>query len=190
MSSKHVARVLIIQGHPDARPAHFGCALADAYAAGAQAAGHEVKRIAVSELNLPLLRTQEEWEAECEIPGVVQSQESIAWATHLVIFYPLWMGTMPAILKGFFEQVFRPNFREKHLLKGKTARIVITMGMPALVYRWYFGAHGLKNLERNILSFGGIKAVRATLIGMVAAAKPRRRMRWVQKMDILGGAAR
>lgn len=28
------------------------------------------------------------------------------------------------------------------------ARIVISMGMPAFVYRWYFRAHGLKSLRR------------------------------------------
>ena len=55
----------------------------------------------------------------------------------------------------------------KRLLTGKTARIVVTMGMPAFVYRWYFGGHSLKSLERNILRFVGIRPVRESLIGMV-----------------------
>jgi putative NADPH-quinone reductase len=79
--------------------------------------------------------------------------------------YPLWLGSMPALLKAFLEQVFRPGFATaggacrgtwKSLLAGKSARIVVTIGMPAFIYRWYFRAHRLKSLERNILGFCGI----------------------------------
>ncbi len=54
----------------------------------------------------------------------------------------------------------------KKLLAGKSACVVITMGMPAFIYRWYFGAHGLKNLKRNILGFCGVGPIKDTLIGM------------------------
>jgi hypothetical protein len=37
--------------------------MADAYAEGATAAGHEVRRIEVAKLDFPLLRTQAEFEA-------------------------------------------------------------------------------------------------------------------------------
>jgi putative NADPH-quinone reductase len=82
---------------------------------------------------------------------------------------------MPSLLKAFFEQTLRPGFaftnREggfpiQHL-KGRSARIIVTMGMPAPVYRWYFRAHGLKNLERNILRFSGFGPVSSTLLGSV-----------------------
>ena len=52
-------------------------------------------------------------------------------------------------------------------LTGKSARVVVTMGMPAVVYRWYFRAHSVKSLERNILGFVGVAPVRETLVGMV-----------------------
>ena len=54
-------RILIIQGHPDPAGRHFGHALADAYAEGAMAAGHEVRRIEVALLDFPLLRSQADW---------------------------------------------------------------------------------------------------------------------------------
>lgn len=91
------------------------------------------------------------------VEDIKRAQEIIAWANHLVIIYPLWLGTMPALLKAFLEQVARPGFaisREtggvswKRMPAGRSARVVITMGMPTLVYRWWFGAHSLKNLER------------------------------------------
>ena len=106
---------------------------------------------------------------------------------------------MPAMLKGFLEQVARPGFafeREsggptftKKDLKGRSARVVVTMGMPALIYRWYFRAHSVKSLERNILGFVGISPVHKTLIGMVGNFKADDGGRWLEKMRRLGQRA-
>jgi putative NADPH-quinone reductase len=133
-------RITIIQGHPDPAGDRFCHALADAYAAGAEAAGLEVRRVEIARLEFPLLRAQAEFEKGSPPPQVAAAQEAIRWAEHLVIVYPLWLGMMPALLKGFFEQVFRPGFAHRTdargwqaLLKGRSARIVVTMGMPALV---------------------------------------------------------
>jgi putative NADPH-quinone reductase len=191
-------RILLIQGHPDARVRHLCHALEDAYAAGAQAAGHTVRRINVATLEFPLLRSQAEWEHGTLPPTLVPAQADIAWAQHLVMFFPLWLGDMPAVLKGFLEQVARPGFAFKaekgnpfgHKgLTGRSARLVVTMGMPASVYRWYFGAHSVKSLERNILSFVGIVPVRETLIGMVDRLGEDGVADWKAKVDRLGAAA-
>lgn len=183
-------RIAIIQGHPDPRGNHFGHALAEAYAQGAEAAGHEQRRIEVAQLDFPLLRTKEDWERGEPPAPMRQAQETIAWADHLVILYPLWGGEMLALLKAFFEQAFRPGFAFKmepgeKLLAGRTARIIVTMGMPALFYRWYYRAHSLKSLERNILGFSGIGPIRASLIGMVEGSDARRR-KWLETMRTLG----
>jgi len=188
-------RMTIIQGHPDAQRPHFGHALAEAYAKGAEETGHEVRRIEVARLEFPLLRTQEEFETGVPPESIRQAQEAIRWADHLVILYPLWHGMVPALLKAFFEQVFRPGFAmayaesgrmPKKLLTGKSARIVVTMGMPAFFYRWYFGAHGLKSLKYSILKFSGIRPVKESLIGMVEATDDAKRARWLAMMRKLG----
>lgn len=189
--AKHI---VIIQGHPDASRRHFGHALADEYAKGAQDGGHEVKRIEVGALDFPILRTKEDFENGTPPAPIVQVQEAIRWADHLVILYPLWHGSMPALLKGFFEQVFRPGFgaeyqgsrMPKKLLVGKSARIVVTMGMPAFVYRWLFRAHSLKSLTRNILSFCGIAPIRSSLIGNIEGMTDRQRMAWLDELRGLG----
>ncbi|MBN4658847.1 NAD(P)H-dependent oxidoreductase, partial [Escherichia coli] len=129
----------------------------------------------VARLDFPLLRTKAEWESGTTPPGLQSAQQDIAWAEHLVLFFPLWLGDMPALLKGFLEQVARPGFAlgrgegglGAKLLKGRSARVVVTMGMPALVYRWYFRAHSVRSLERNILGFVGIAPVHETLVGEV-----------------------
>jgi putative NADPH-quinone reductase len=187
-------RITIIQGHPDPRGDRYGHALAGAYAAGAAAAGHAVRTIDLARMTFPLLRSKEEWDGGTPPDAVRGAQDAIDWAEHLVIFYPLWLGTMPALLKAFLEQAFRPGFAIgrgesgtswKKLLTGKSARVVVTMGMPALVYRWFFRAHSLKSLERNILGFVGIGPIRETLIGGVEASAARRE-RWLAKLAALG----
>jgi len=190
--------IAIIQGHPGPAPDRFGCALATAYAEGAAGAGREVRTIEVATLDFPVLRTRTEWERDPPIEAIRQAQESIAWAKHLVIVYPLWLGSMPALLKAFLEQVMRPGFAiarpeeggmGRKLLTGRSARIVVTMGMPALFYRWYFRAHSLKSLERNILRFCGIGPIRETLIGSVEASAAQR-AKWLSRMEALGRAGR
>jgi putative NADPH-quinone reductase len=190
-------RIAIIQGHPDRAGGHFGHALAEAYARGARGAGHEVRLIEVARLQLPLLRTQSEWEDGPAPQGASEAQRDIAWADHVVILFPLWLGDMPAVLKGFFEQVLRPGFAlgkaprgmGKGLLKGRSVRIVVTMGMPAFFYRAYFRAHSVKNLKRNILAFCGFAPVRTTIIGTVEGRQAKRED-WLAKVGALGKGAR
>lgn len=194
-----MTRVAVIDGHPDSAGGHFCNALAEAYASAATASGHEVRRIAVAELEFPLLRSQAEYRDGALPKGLERAQADLLWASHVLIVYPLWAGTMPALLKGFIEQVIRPELYERQSasgeawrrpLRGKSARVIVTMGMPALLYRWYFGAHGLKNLERNILGFVGIKPVKTTLIGLVDSMSADKRQRWLQKVERLGRGAR
>jgi putative NADPH-quinone reductase len=188
-------RIVIIQGHPDTAQERYCRALASAYERGARATGHAVKRIDVAALDFDLLRSAEEWQSGTPASAILMAQDDIAWAEHLVIVYPLWLGAMPALLKGFLEQVMRPGFAVggeaagsswKQNLKGRSARIVVTMGMPALVYRWFFGAHSLKSLERNILKFVGIKPIHESIIGLVAAKAGAGREKWLKKMEALG----
>ncbi|HUX90771.1 MAG TPA: hypothetical protein VMV48_08785 [Gallionellaceae bacterium] len=60
------------------------------------------------------------------------------------------------------------------------------MGMPAVVYRWIFLAHSIRSLERNVLSFVGIKPVKETLIGMVGNMDAQAVQKWQDKLEKLG----
>jgi hypothetical protein len=68
-------RVAIIQGHPDPAGGHLCHALADAYAQGASAAGHEVARIELARLDFPLLRTQQDFET-----GQLPQTPTFSWS--------------------------------------------------------------------------------------------------------------
>ncbi len=196
-------RILILQGHPDASARHLNHALADAYAEGARQAGHEVRVVEIARLDFPLLRSQHAWEHTPLPAGLQTAQDDIAWAQHLVIFFPLWLGDMPALLKGFLEQVARPGFAFQgdaaerasnpfifKGLKGRSARLVVTMGMPAWVYRWVFRARGVGLLKRNILGFVGISPVRDTLVGRVDKLGKAGVHQWQDRLRALGAQAR
>lgn len=190
-------RIVIVQGHPDSDPRRYCRALADAYAEGAEAAGHEVTRIDLARLDFPLLRTQDDF-LHGSVPQELEpAKEAILRAEHLVFVFPLWLGTMPALLKGFLEQIMRPGVAFAYgkrgfpetLLKGRSARIVVTMGMPAFFYRWWFFGHGLRGMRRNILKFVGLGPVKETLFGMIEPAGDRKRRKWLDQMRRLGERA-
>lgn len=191
-------RILIIQGHPDPASPHFGHALADAYAEGATAAGHVVERLALATLDFPLLRSQAEQEQGVVPAAIAAAQAQITAADHVVVLFPLWLGSMPALVKAFFEQALRPGFAysadggpfKGALLKGRSLRIVITMGMPAWYYRLVYGAHSLKAMKVGLFGFVGFRPIAASLVGNVAAQDGRGREAWLARMRDLGARAR
>ena len=193
-------RILIIVGHPDPEPKRLCRALAAGYAEGARSAGHDVCLIDIATLDFPLLRTMEEF-GQRPMPSTLEdAAQAIRNAEHVVFIFPLWLGTMPALLKGFLEQVMRPGVAfaypepgkggfAKTLLKGRSARVVVTMGMPAFFYRlWYLG-HGIAGMRRNILNFVGISPVRETLLGQVEGASDDTRRKWIATLQALGTKA-
>jgi putative NADPH-quinone reductase len=194
---KKMKRICIIQGHPSTRAEHFCHALGQAYEKAALEAGHEVRRIDVAQLHFPLLREREDWEHDAPVSSIATAQSDIQWAQHVVIIYPMWLGALPALLKGFFEQLLRPGFAFKYekagsvqvLLGGRSARTITTMGMPGLIYRWWYRAHTLRSLERNVLRFVGIAPCRNTVIGLVEAMSAAKRKRWLEEIAQLGRSA-
>ncbi|TDU31663.1 putative NADPH-quinone reductase [Panacagrimonas perspica] len=190
-------RIAVIQGHPDVSPCHLGHALADAYISGAIEKGHQVREVVVAEIDFPIVRSKAEWELDDVPESIRLAQDTIRWASHVLILHPLWLGSMPALLKAFLEQVFRPGFaltrrdgRWERLLRGRSAHVVVTMGMPALVFRWFFFAHGVRSLVRNVLRISGFSPVRTTLVGSVENAGNRHRQKWLTRMRREGQFAR
>lgn len=192
-----MAEIAIVVGHP--RSGTYCEALADAYCRGAEAGGHRVRVFSLSRMRFdPILHDGFGGTQPLE-PDLAEAQETIRAADHLVIVFPLWFGCLPALLKGFIERVFQPGFATEKadtpmgfrpLLVGKSARIIITMGMPGFVYRWYFGAHALKMLKRNILGFVGFAPIRDLVLGRIEAVPSERRRRWLSEVEALGRLSR
>jgi putative NADPH-quinone reductase len=189
--------VTIIQGHPDPAGHHLCHTLADAYAEGATASGHRVIRIEIAKIDFPILQTQAEFESGPLPASLEPSRDAILSSNHVVIVFPLWLGTMPAIVKAFLEQVMRPGTAFayekggiKKLLEGRSAHIIVTMGMPAWLYQTFYFSHGIRALQRNIFKFTGFSPVRTTMFGMVHNATAGTASRWVNTMRRKGSMLR
>lgn len=115
----------------------------------------------------PILQEKEHYTARGKFISKqnLNIQKKILETNNLIIIYPIWWGTMPAILKGFFDRILTPNFAYKFspngipikLLKGKHAKIFITSGSP----KWYFWltlGRAYKHIQKDILGFCGIKS--------------------------------
>ncbi len=189
-------RILIINGHPDASPERLCAGLAEAYAQGARTAGHDIRRLDPGNLAFPFLRTAQAFTEAPPHPDIVAAQNDFLWAEHFLFVFPLWLGGPPALLKGFMEWIGCHEFllgqgkgmMPKGRLANRSARILVTMGMPAPVYRLFFRAHGVKAFDRGILRIAGIKPVRTSYIGGVGASADRSR-RWIAAARGLGTKA-
>ncbi|MEZ5937266.1 MAG: NAD(P)H-dependent oxidoreductase [Hyphomonadaceae bacterium] len=194
MTKTPPANVCIVQGHPHGGGKHFCHALADAYAAGVRDSGAKVKRIDLGNMDVPLLRDPADF-ATPPNAEITAAQRAVTACDHLVVIYPLWLGTMPAVVKAFFEQLSRANFAiapgksaewPRQMLKGRSARVIVTMGMPAAAYKLIFGAHGVRGFESGILGMSGISPIRETLIGGAGELTPKRAASWLSRVRRLG----
>lgn len=186
-----MARIAIIVGHP--RLGTFCAALAEAYRGGAEEAGHEVKTIELAVLTFDPILREAYVRVQPREPDLETVYRDIHAADHLVFVFPLWLGDMPGLLKGFLERILQPELIEPaktgkfvQVLKGKSARVIVTMGMPGLIYRWWFGAHAVKLLEHNILRFMGVAPVRVTIHGSIKAVSRSKREGWIAAARDLG----
>lgn len=192
-----MASIAIIVGNPQV--GSYSEALGQAYLRGADSGGHQAHLFALADMKFdPILREGYRRLQPLEA-DLSAARDAILACDHMVLVFPLWCGDMPAILKGFIERVLQPDLlniqasggtADWKVFKGRSAHVIMTMGMPGWFYRWYFGAHALKLLKRNILKFIGIAPVRSTIYGMVAAVDDGKRQQWLREVEALGHAAR
>ncbi len=186
-------KILIVLAHPQVKS--YCGALAQAYADGARASGAEVRQMNLAELSFNPVGTGSLEKPLALEPALQQAQADIQWAEHLVFVYPILWGTIPALLKGFIERVFAPgfavNFRNDsplwdRLLKGRSARLLVTLNTPPLLYRLLFRRAGHITMKRSILEFCGITPVKITDIGPLKNASADKREQWLQQARALG----
>lgn len=186
-------KILIINGHPD--KSSFCFALAENYKKGVEMNGTECKLVHLIDLEFnPILTYGYRVVAALE-PDLKKMQQAILEADHLVIVYPNWWGTYPALLKGFIDRVFLPNFAFKYmensplpakLLKGKTARIIVTMDTPQWYYWLVNKSPGHNSMKKAILEFCGIKPVKITVFSGIKSSDEAKRKKWLEEVEELG----
>jgi len=186
-------KILIINGHPDEESYCFG--LAQAYKNGALESGAEVQEIQIGRLDFnPNLQFGYRKRTELE-PDLLNAQEQLKWADHIVWVYPVWWGSVPALMKGFLDRVLLPGFAFKkregslfwdRFLSGRTGRIICTMDQPTWFYRLVNGAPTHYAMKKLTCDFIGIKPVRITSIGPIRLSTDAFRAKWLRKVERLG----
>lgn len=164
--------IYILSAHPDIDS--FNHQLADAYEREAINKGYHVRRQNLAEMQFdPIL-----WKGYKKIQpleaDLVAAQQNIIWCNKWVIFYPVWWGSVPAVLKGFLDRVLLPSFAFKYHDKGpfwdkllihRSAHLITTSDAPALWLWWQYRNSDLNMMKRAVLHFCGIKPVNCTRIG-------------------------
>ena len=186
-------KILIINGHPDKESYNFG--IAEAYKKGAVSSGAEIKEIVVRDLEFnPNLQFGYRKRTDLE-PDLVDAQDNIKWAEHIVLIYPVWWGSVPAMLKGFLDRILLPGFafrkRENSvwwdkLLKGRSARIISTLDQPAWYYYLVYRQPSNNAVKKLTLQYCGINPVSVTTIGPLRLSKETYRLKWLRKIEVLG----
>ncbi len=128
-------KVLIITAHP--KQDSFTQALAERFAQGIAAAGHEAEMANLyGEGFDPVISIQEmdDWNAQRISPSIQAEQARLQGKDGLVLAYPVWWGTPPAMLTGWMQRVFTLGFAFAHN-GGKTegqlkmpAQLLINVG--------------------------------------------------------------
>ncbi|MEM0988065.1 MAG: NAD(P)H-dependent oxidoreductase [Pseudomonadota bacterium] len=192
-------RIFILNGHPGATSLSRG--LAEAYAAAASAAGHDVRLTHLHDLSFDLdfefggYRNIKPLE-----PGLEAFLGDLDWAQHVVVLSPMWWGGLPAKLKGLFDRALLPGraFDTRNttraglpapMMTGRTGRVVVTSDTPGWFMRLFYANAMIRQLRDQILGFIGIKP--AKVMYLAGASHPKEGMvqRWMQLMGNLGAEA-
>lgn len=181
-------RVAVIVGHP---AADSWCgALADSYAAAARAGGHEVRMVHLAQLDFDPSLHEGYRQIQALEPDLLAAQATVAWAEHLVIAYPIWWGSVPALLKGFLDRILLPGFAFKYrpgkafpeqLLRGRSAQLLVSMDTPPWYFRWVYRMPGIVQLKKTTLEFCGIAPVKVAAFGPLISSSPAQRASWLVK---------
>lgn len=103
---------LVIDGHPDARS--LTAALARRYADG----HGDARLLALRDLDFdPNLRFGYRERMTLE-PDLVDARRALHEADALVVTTPLWWGSVPALLKGFFDRTLLPQQEYRYTKRG------------------------------------------------------------------------
>ncbi len=134
--------VMVTIDHP--WPESFSFTILDTVVATLKAAGHTVDVLDLDRDDFdPVMRVEElavYTRGGVLDPKVRDYQARIMAAQHLVYIFPVWWEVMPALLKGFFDKVFLPQWAftedgaEPMLTHISGATVITTMGAPRPIY--------------------------------------------------------
>jgi putative NADPH-quinone reductase len=190
-------KIFILLGHPD-KDGTISNEFANAYEEAAKAAGHEVRRTNLGELQFdPILHKGYRAIQELE-PDLKKIQEDIRWCEHFVLVYPLWWSGTPALLKGMVDRMWLPGFGFRFkkmngtkrligwekLLKGRTSRVIVSSKNFPILEEFMYGDY-TGDIVNAVLRFSGFK-VRISKVGDSESLSDGQKKTWLKKFAAFG----
>lgn len=186
-------KVLIINGHPETNSYNY--ALANAYIEGAKNAGAEISTINIAELNFNI-NLQHGYQKRTELESdLLSAIDKIKATDHIVWLFPMWWYSCPALMKGFIDRTFLPGITFQpvegkplpdKLLKGKSARLIITADSPSWFNSLFMGKPAINQIKKGTLEFCGVNPVKITYIAPITNSTQAFREKYLLKVRELG----
>jgi putative NADPH-quinone reductase len=167
-------------------------ALINAYRKGAESADAMVKDIVIADLkfnpNKQLPNRIEEPEAD-----LTESIEKLKWASHIVVFCPVFKESINFKIKGFFDRIFlpdqifvvnKPNFSND--FRGRSARIVSILDEAAWNEWQTTQTATYMSIKRSVLEKCRIQPVHTSAIGHLYSLENEYAQKWLKKLFSFG----
>lgn len=188
LNQKGMKQILIINDHPDKES--FNYALSEAYRSGASTTNANIDRINITDLVFePNLKYGFRQRMDLE-PDLIDGLNKIKRADHIVWVFPIWWYGYPAMMKGFIDRTFLPGIVfeneegkvfPKKLLKGKTARLIVTADTPLWYNNLIMKKPAVHQMKKGTLQFCGINPVNVTYMAIVKSSSEATRAKWLKK---------
>jgi len=186
-------RILLLNAHPD--EGSFSDAISSAYMAGAEEVGHDVRIVALRNLQFDLVLRGGFHHSKPLEPDIAQQQELLKWCEHLVVVSPNWWWSAPALFKGYVDRVFLPDFAMRYharfpyvepLLVGRSARVIYTQNSPRLAGWLFRGDLFWRWIRYAVLRHCGFRPVRRKAFYRAKDASPEERIAFLAATKELG----
>ncbi len=189
-------RIFIWAAHPKAGSLCEG--VADAYQAGVEARGVDVRRINLSAMSFSMDFDGYGENALPLEPDLLAWQGALAWADHVLIVHPYWWGAMPTKAKAVLDRALTSGFGFKYhskgmgwdkLLKGRSADVIITSDTPPLIDSLIYRKPARRVMKNQVLEFCGIETKKIVQFGSVKLASQKKIKNWIGRARQMGAKA-
>ena len=194
-------KTLIIYNHP--HEGSFCSAIRDAVESGLHKGGHEYKTINLDKDGFDPVMREKDLAAFVQAgrigedgldgvdPIVLRYMKKLRWAEHIVMIFPIWWMTMPAMMKGFVDKVIFPGVVYKmeggnlvSMLSGlKQVTVITTMNTPQDVYKEVFGNSIEGSLIKGTFNKIGIHDIRWISLNKVKQSGDEKRWLWLDEIE-------
>lgn len=186
-------KTAIIFNHPYS--GSYCNAILESVTRGLQKAGHTIDVLHLDNEGFNPVMTAADLkgfvESKAVDPKVLEYQQRLQDAGHLIFIFPIWWELMPAMTKGFIDKVIYPGIAYRNDRSGRLPRmvkafekvkgvtVITTMNTPSIMYRLLFGNAIKKALFTGTLWKTGYKNRKWISFNMVKFVSDEKRKKWL-----------